>query len=207
MSSFNPSSFLPYGAQFGSNMGAMIGQAPQSGAAAGSAAAQGSGFQGRAAGADMKSQMGGAAGIAGGAMGLVGAVTGGVAKIQEGKALQDAGLKAAGRTKKAQAGLDMAASAAEMAGPIGMAIAAPLKLISMLLNIQGPRKKREKKRLEMRNKQTAKHASMRANAASAGMQAAGGALRTGAMIGPEATVPDPTGPTHSFSPTTTYNGR
>lgn len=205
--SFNPSSFLPYGAQFGSNMGAMVGQSPDAAAAAGSAAQQGTGFKGRAAGADMKSQMGGAAGIAGGAMGLVGGITGGVAKIQEGKALKDAGLKAAGRTKQAQAGLDMAASAAEMAGPIGMAVAAPLKLISMLLNIQGPRKKREKRQAEFRQKRDARHASMRANAAAAGMQAAGGTLRTGATIGPETTVPDPTGPIHSFSPTTTYNGR
>jgi hypothetical protein len=139
-------------------------------------------------------------------MGLAGAVIGGVSKIQEGKSLKDAGLKSAGRTKQAQAGLDMAASAAEMAGPIGMAVAAPLKLISMLLNIQGPRKKREKRQLEMKNKRSAKHASMRANAAAAGMQAAGGALRTG-PIGPETTVPDPVGATHSFSPTTTYNGR
>lgn len=208
MSAFDPSSFLPFGAQFGGNMAGMIGSAPDPNAQAGSVAAQGTGFQGRAAGASMGAQMGGAMGIAGGATSLMGDVMGGVKKIQEGKALKSAGLKAEGRTKQAQAGLDMAAGAASMAGPIGMAVAAPLKLISMLLNIQGPRKKRQRREAEWRKKRDARHSAMRANAAAAGMQAAGGILRTGATIGPEPTVPDPTAPVHSFQPGTTLtNGR
>lgn len=202
MSAFDPSSFLPFGASFGGNMAAMIGQKPDE-----ETGFAGTGFQGRAAGASYAQQMGGAMGIAGGIADLGGAITGGVSKIQEGKALKQAGLKAEGRTKQAQAGLDMAASAAQMGGPIGMAVAAPLKLISALLNIQGPRKRRQRRQAEWRQKRDARHSAMRANAAAAGMQAAGGVLRTGASIGPEMTVPDPTAPVHSFSPGTTFNGR
>ena len=166
-----------------------------------------SGLEKRAEGADMKSQMGGAAGIAGGAMGVMGAVTGGVAKIQEGKALKDAGLGAAGRVKQAQAGIDMAASAADMAGPFGQIAGGVLKLVSALMNIQGPRQKRQKRQAEFRRKRDGRHAGMRAAAAGAGMKLAGGIMRTGATIGPEPTVPDPVAPVNTFSPNTTPNGR
>ena len=198
MSSFDPTTFLPYGAQFGSNMTAMIGKAPN--AEQGFA---GTGFQGRAAGASFSEQMGGAAGIAGGAMSLVGSVMGGVGKIQDGKAMKQAGMKAQGRRTQAQAGLDMAASAASMGGPIGSAIAAPLQLISALLNINGPRAKRQKRRAEMQQRSSAKRSAMMANATAAGMQVAGGVLRTGASMGPEPTVADPSIPTISFNPMTT----
>jgi len=188
--SFDPSSFLPYGAQFGSNMAGMV-----------------KGFEQKKAGADMKTQMGGGMGIAGGAMGVMGAATAAVPKIQQAKQLQSAGLEARGKLDKAQSGLDIAASAASMAGPWGMVAGGVLKLISGLMNIQGPRQKRQKRAAEQRARVQAKTSAMRANAAAAGMQVAGGALRTGAAIGPQATVADPTAPTHSFNPLTTSNGR
>lgn len=190
MSMFDPSSFLPQGAQFGGNMAAMQ-----------------KGFQERQAGAEMKDQMGGAAGIAGGAMGVMSAVTSAIPQIRQGKQLKAQGQKAAGRVQQAQAGIDMAASAASMAGPIGMAVAAPLQLISALMNIQGPRQRRQKREAEQRQRVKAKNSAMRANAAAAGMQFAGGALRTGASIGPQPTVDNPTAPAHSFNPNTTFNGR
>ncbi len=189
MSGFDPASFLPFGSQFGGNITGMI-----------------EGFEQRKAGASMGKQMGGGMGIAGGAMGLMGDITSGVSKIQQGKQFKQAGLTAQGRTMQAQAGLDIAAGAASMGGPIGMAVAAPLKLISMLLNIQGPRKRRQRRAAEQRQRVKAKHAGMRANAAAAGMQFAGGMLRTGASMGPEPTVMDPTAPAHSFTPGTSFNG-
>jgi len=189
VSGFDPEAYLPYGAQFGNNMAGMQ-----------------KGFEQRAAGADMKTQMGGAAGIAGGAMGVVGAATAAVPKIQQAKAKQAQGLEARGKLDKAQAGLDIAASAASMAGPWGMVAGGVLKVISGLMNIQGPRQKRQKRQAEFRKKRDAKHSAMRANSAAAGMQFAGGMLRTGASLGPEQTVPDPTGPVHSFNPRTTSNG-
>jgi hypothetical protein len=188
--SFDPSSFLPMGAQFGGNMTAMV-----------------KGFEQRQQGQDYKAQMGGMAGIAGGATGLVGSVTSAIPQIQQGKAAKQAGLKHTGRQMQAQAGLNMAASAASMGGPIGAAVAAPLMLISALMNIQGPRKRRERRAAEQRAKVQAKTSSMRANAAGAGMQLAGGIMRTGASIGPQPTVADPTAPVHSFTPQVSNNGR
>jgi hypothetical protein len=190
MSMFDPSSFLPRGAQFGGNMAAIQ-----------------KGFELRQEGANYKDQMGGVAGIAGGAMGVMGAVTSAIPQIRQGKQLKAQGQKAAGRVKQAQSGIDMAASAAQMAGPIGAAVAAPLQLISALMNIQGPRQKRQKRQAEQRQRIKAKNSAMRANAAAAGMQFAGGALRTGAHIGPQPTVQDPSAPVHSFNPNTTFNGR
>lgn len=187
--SFDPESYLPYGANFGSSMAGMQ-----------------KGFEAREAGKGMKDQMGGAAGIAGGAMELMGSVTSAIPKIKDAKAKQAQGLEARGKLDKAQAGIDMAASAANMAGPFGMVAGGILKVISGLMNIQGPRQKRQKREAEFRQKRDARHAGMRANAAAAGMQFAGGTLRTGASIGPEQTVPDPTGPVHSFNPRTTSNG-
>lgn len=188
--SFDPDSYLPYGASFGNNLAGMQ-----------------QGFEQKKAGADMKTQMGGASGIAGGAMGVMGAVTSAVPQIKQAKAKQAAGLEARGKLDKAQAGLDIAASAASMAGPWGMVAGGILKVISGLMNIQGPRQKRQKREAEWRRKRDARHSAMRANAAAAGMQAAGGILRTGASVGPEMTVPDPTAPVHTFSPGTTFNGR
>ena len=190
--SFDPESFLPGAGQFGSAMGSITGIQK--------------GFEQKAAGADMKTQMGGAAGIAGGAMDVMGSVTAAVPKIKQAKAKQAAGLEARGKLDKAQSGLDIAASAASMAGPWGMVAGGVLKVISGLMNIQGPRQKRQKREAEFRQKRDAKHSAMRANAAAAGMRFAGGTLRTGASIGPEQTVPDPTGPVHSFNPRTTSNG-
>jgi len=163
------------------------------------------GFEQKKAGGDMKSQMGGAAGIAGGAMEVMGSVTAAVPKIRQAKQKQAAGMEARGKLDKAQAGIDIAASAASMAGPWGMVAGGVLKVISALMNIQGPRQKRQKREAEFRQKRDGRHAAMRANSAAAGMQFAGGNLRTGA-IGPENTVPDPTGPVHSFNPRTTSNG-
>jgi hypothetical protein len=183
-------------------MGAMVGQKANE-----KTGQQSTGFRARQEGANYSQQMGGAMGIAGGATSLVGDVMGGVGKIQQGKGLKQQGLKAEGRKMQAQAGLDMAAGVAQMGGPIGMAVAAPLKLISMLLNIQGPRAKRQRRQREQRERRDAKHSGMRAQAAAAGMQIAGGVLRTGASVGPQPTIADPTAPVVSFNPGITTNGR
>lgn len=188
--SFDPSSFVPQAAQFGGNMAAMQ-----------------KGFEQKQTGADMKTQMGGGMGIAGGAMGVMSAATAAVPKIRQANAKQAAGLEARGKLDKAQTGLDIAASAASMAGPWGMVAGGVLKLISGLMNIEGPRQKRQKRAAEQRQRRDAKTSAMRANAAAAGMQFAGGALRTGASIGPAQTVADPTAQVHSFQPSTTPNGR
>ena len=182
------------GGQFGSAMGDLAGMAE--------------GFEQRKAGGNMQAQMGGAMGIAGGAMGVAGAIQSGVQKGKMGKQYKQAGLTAQGRKMQAQAGLDTAASVASMAGPFGMVAGGVLKLISGLLNIKGKKAKRQEREATTRRLAKAKHSSMRANAAAAGTQLAGGMLRTGAAIGPQPTVADPTGPTHTFQPTTTYrNGR
>jgi hypothetical protein len=130
-----------------------------------------------------------------------------VPKIQQAKAKQAAGLEARGKLDKAQAGLDIAASAANMAGPWGMVAGGVLKLISAFMNINGPRQKKQRRRAEQRRRISAKHSAMRSNAAAAGMQFAGGMLRTGGGQGPQATVADPTGPTYSFNPSTSVHGR
>jgi hypothetical protein len=164
------------------------------------------GFEQRAAGADMKTQMGGAAGIAGGAMGVMSSVTSAVPKIKQAKQLQAGGQEARGKLDKAQTGLDIAASAASMAGPWGMVAGGVLKAISFMMNIQGPRQKRQKRAAAQRKRVTAKHTAMRANAAASGMAMAGGALRTGAAIGPQATVAPVTNPVQSFTPSVSPNG-
>jgi hypothetical protein len=189
MSQFDPASFMPQGASFGSNMGAMA-----------------QGFEKKAQGADMKTQMGGAAGMAGGAMELMGSVTSAVPKVRAARDKIEQGQGARGRLDKAQAGIDIAASAASMAGPWGQVAGGVLKMISMFMNIQGPRQKRQKRAMEQRNRQQAKHTSMRANAASAGMRYAGGALRTGGAVGPEPTVAPVTNPVQSFNPSVSPNG-
>jgi len=124
-----------------------------------------SGLEKRAAGGDMKSQMGGAAGIAGGAMEVMGSVTAAVPKIRQAKQKQAAGLEARGKLDKAQAGIDIAASAASMAGPWGMVAGGVLKVISALMNIQGPRQKRQKREAEFRQKRGGRRAALRGNSA------------------------------------------
>ena len=182
-SPFDPASFLPLGSQFGSSMTGML-----------------DGFEQRQAGADFKTQMGGAQGFISGGMNLMGDVTNAVSLIQTGKQYQQAGMTAQGRKMKAQAGIDMAAGAAEMAGPIGMGVGMALRGISALLNIQGPRAKRQKRRAEQRARAESKHSAMRANAAAAGLRGAGGMLRTGAHIGPEPTIQNPLAATYSYMP-------
>lgn len=81
-------------------------------------------------------KMGGGAGAAAGAIGAVGGVASGITKA----------VRADTGKERAQGVLDTAASAASAAGPWGMVAAAPLQLVSALLNIKGPRERRKERR-------------------------------------------------------------
>lgn len=177
MSQYDPYNAMPQGGQFGANMGAMA-----------------KGFEVRKAGGDMGAQMGGAAGIMGGIGGAAGGIMGGAMKI---KSADRSTIQ--GRKETAQGSLDMAASVANAAGPIGMAVAAPLKLISMLLNIKGPRQKREEARKKQAARLDSKHSAMRQSAIAAATSGAGGMLRTGQQIpAQQTTVQDPAAATPVF---------
>ena len=104
----------------------------------------GEAFAARKAGVSgIKNQMGKAgfgAGIASGAGQIMGGVTQLAAIGRQGE--RGTSAQTAANKSRAQAGLNIASGAASMAGPWGMVAAAPLQLVSMLLNIKGPRQRR-----------------------------------------------------------------
>lgn len=118
---------------------------------------------------------GGAGALAAGAIGAAGGIVEGAMRIKN----------ADSKKEKAQGGIDIAASAAGAAGPWGQVAAAPLKLISALMDIKGPRERRR----ERREKDRVQQYGMQQQAGKAGIRGSNPSRSAGIAASPITTVP------------------